>query len=105
MPGNIDASLSGLQKPQLAASPFSPEMKARKAAEDFEAFFLARYLDAMQIGLETDGPMGGGLGEEIFRSVLNDEFAKVISQNGGGIGIADTVYREILKLQEERQGS
>ena len=58
----------------------------------------------MQIGLETDGPMGGGHSEEVFRSVLNDEYAKVISGRGG-IGIADTVYLEILKIQEKGQQS
>lgn len=80
------------------------EAKARQAAEDFEAFFLARYLDAMQMGLETDGPMGGGHSEEVFRGVLNDEYAKVISGRGG-IGIADSVYQEILRIQEKGQGS
>jgi Rod binding domain-containing protein len=87
-----------------AAHAGAAEFKARKAAEDFEAFFLARYLDAMQMGLETDGPLGGGQSEEVFRSVLNDEYAKVIAARGG-IGIADTVYREILAIQEQGQQS
>jgi Rod binding domain-containing protein len=87
-----------------SARVLTPEFKARQAAEEFEAFFLARYLDAMQMGLETDGPMGGGQGEEMFRGVLNDEYAKVISSRGG-IGIADTVYREILSIQEQGQES
>ncbi len=85
-----------------AGGNFTAEAKARQAAEDFEAFFLARYLDAMQIGMEADGPMGGGHSEKVFRSVLNDEYAKVISSRGG-IGIADTVYQEILRIQEKGQ--
>jgi Rod binding domain-containing protein len=101
----IDNSLVNLPaKANPADGRSMAEMKARQAAEDFEAFFLARYFDAMQMGLESDGPMGGGHSEEIFRSVLNDEYAKVISGRGG-IGIADAVYREILRIQEEGQGS
>ena len=73
--------------------------KARQAAGEFEQFFLAQMLEHMFSGVPTDGAFGGGHAEGIYRSLLNTEYAKVISQ-GGGIGIADAVYREILMLQE-----
>ncbi len=73
--------------------------QARKVAEDFEAFFLSQFIGHMFAGVKTDGPFGGGQGEEIFRSVLTQEYGKVMARNGG-VGIADDVYREIIKLQE-----
>ena len=73
--------------------------QARKVAEDFEAFFLSQFIEHMFTGIKTDGPFGGGQGEEIFRSVLTQEYGKVMARNGG-VGIADNVYREIIKLQE-----
>lgn len=73
--------------------------QARKVAEDFEAFFLSQFIEHMFVGIKTDGPFGGGHGEEIFRSVLTQEYGKVMARKGG-IGIADSVYREIIKLQE-----
>ena len=73
--------------------------KARQTAEDFEQFFLAQMLEHMFSDVPTDGAFGGGHAEGIYRSLLNTEYARVISQ-GGGMGIADAVYREILKLQE-----
>ena len=73
--------------------------KARQTAGDFEQFFLAQMLEHMFSGVPTDGAFGGGHAESIYRSLLNTEYAKVITQ-GGGIGIADAVYREILMLQE-----
>ncbi len=73
--------------------------QARKVAEDFEAFFLSQFIGHMFQGIKTDGPFGGGQGEEIFRSVLTQEYGKVMARNGG-VGIADNVYREIIKLQE-----
>lgn len=72
--------------------------KAKDAASQFETQFLAQMLGQMFQGVETDGPFGGGHGEEMFRSMMTDAMAKEMTK-GGGIGLADTVQREILKLQ------
>ena len=74
--------------------------EARRVAEDFEALFLSQMLQHMFAGVRTDGPFGGGNAENIYRSVLTNEYGKLISRAGGGGGIADAVQREILKLQE-----
>lgn len=75
------------------------EAQARETAEKFEAVFIAQMLSQMKMGIDPDGPMGGGQGEEGFRSVLNEEMGKVIA-DAGGFGIADAIYREILRMQE-----
>lgn len=75
--------------------------KAHQAAHDFEAVFLSQMLETMTSGLKTDGMFGGGPGEGMFRSMLNQEYAKSITKSGG-IGVADAVYREMLKMQENR---
>ncbi|MDP6429724.1 MAG: rod-binding protein [Rhodospirillales bacterium] len=72
---------------------------ARKVAEDYEAFFISMYLDTMFSGVETDGLFGGGQAEGVYRSLLNQEVGKAIARNGG-LGIADSVVREIIKMQE-----
>lgn len=72
---------------------------AQAAAQEFEAFFLAQVLDQMFAGIRSDGAFGGGTSERIYRQMLNTEYAKALSRSGG-IGIADSVYREILNLQE-----
>lgn len=74
----------------------------RATAEEFESFFLARFIDAMQAGIETDGPFGGGPGEETFRGLLSDEYAKSVVR-AGGIGLADAVEREMLRIQEAQK--
>ena len=73
--------------------------KAREAAEDFEAMFLSIMLDFMWKGPNTDSLFGGGNGEQMFRSVMNQEYGKAMAKSGG-IGLADTIYQEIIKLQE-----
>lgn len=71
----------------------------RQAAQDFEAVFVAQMLAPMFDSLSSDGMFGGGPGENIYRSILVDEYGKAVAR-AGGIGIADQVQREILKLQE-----
>ena len=71
----------------------------RKAAVEFEEVFISQMLEHMFAGVPTDGVFGGGNGESIFRSLLNNEYAKLIGRPGG-VGIADAVYREIIRLQE-----
>ncbi|WP_262694983.1 rod-binding protein [Kordiimonas aquimaris] len=72
---------------------------ARETAESFEAVFLSQMLKPMFDTLSTDGIMGGGKAEGMYRDMMVDEVGKSIAKNGG-IGIADSIYREILKLQE-----
>ena len=72
---------------------------AAKAAQDFEAMFIAQMLKPMFQGLSTEGMFGGGKGEEMYRSLMVEEYGKTIAK-AGGVGIADQVKAEMLKLQE-----
>ena len=72
--------------------------KSREAAKAFESQFLSMMFAQMFQGVPTDGPFGGGFGEEMFRSMMTDAMAKEVTKSGG-IGLADTVQREMLKMQ------
>lgn len=72
---------------------------AREAAVEFEAVFLSEMLSPVFEDLETDGLFGGGSGERIYRSLLVQEIGRSMAR-AGGVGIADAVQREIMKLQE-----
>lgn len=78
------------------------EAAARAAAEEFEAHFLATFAESMFSNVKTDGPFGGGQGEAAFRSLLSQEYGKDMAANGG-VGIADSVFAEILRIQEASQ--
>lgn len=82
--------------PPLA--PVGGAQDARRVAQDFEATFLAQMLQPMFAGLQTDGPFGGGHAEATWRGFLVDAMARQVAQ-GGGIGLADHVQRELLSLQ------
>jgi peptidoglycan hydrolase FlgJ len=76
---------------------------AKKVGQQFEGVLMSQMLNDMFAGVKTDGMFGGGAGEDMFRSLMIDEYAKQITTQGGGLGLADTVTRELLKRQESLQ--
>lgn len=91
------ASLATSRAPTLVAT--GDAIKARKAAEDFEAFFLSQTFEQMFQGVAPDAMFGGGEGERVFRSLMFQEYGRQVAKSGG-VGIADMVQREILRMQE-----
>lgn len=87
---------------QSAATPQGKDPQAWATARDFESQFISSMFQSMFKGLKTDETFGGGQGEEMFRSLLVDQYGKEMTKSGG-IGLADTVYSEIIKLQEQHQ--
>ncbi len=73
--------------------------KIDKTAQEFEAQFIAQMLENMFSTVETNPVLGGGEGEEMYRSLMVDEYGKLLARSGG-IGVADHVKREMLRLQE-----
>ena len=92
----LRAAQSGLGKDRVSGL---DNRAARDAAEQFEAVFLSQMLAPMFETVPTDGFMGGGHAEQVYRGMMVEEMSKEIAKQGG-VGIADSVYREILKLQE-----
>jgi Rod binding domain-containing protein len=84
----------------LGARPDEATLRARAkdTAQKFEGQFLSIMMQQMFEGVKTDGPFGGGVGEEMFRSMMTEQMGKQMAQ-AGGIGLSDTIQREILKLQ------
>jgi len=76
------------------------EAATRKAAEEFEALFLTQMLESMFKDIPTGGAFGGGPAEGVYRTFLLQEYGKAIAKSGG-IGLADTVTREMMRLQEK----
>jgi flagellar protein FlgJ len=50
-------------------------------------------LNVMGVGREPEA-FGGGFGAEAFRSFLHEAYASALVR-GGGIGIADALYRQV----------
>ena len=96
---NVSAALIAAKPAAKLTGAAKTAAEAEKAAQEFEAVFVGQMLSAMFEGVKSDGPFGGGSGEEMFRSLMIDHYAKTIAGQGG-FGLADQVKREILRLQE-----
>ena len=85
--------------PVKAPVPTGNAAAAGKAAKEFESVFISQFLGSMFSGVKTDGLFGGGQGEEMFRSLMIDEYGKAIEQRGG-FGLAGSVTQQLMKFQE-----
>lgn len=73
--------------------------KATQAAQEFEAMFATQMLAPVMESVDIDENFGGGHGEEVFRSMLVQEYGKSIAASNS-LGLAATIRQEMLKLQE-----
>jgi len=102
MPAN--ELLQSIGRPPAAAAGVQPALgdrhieNLRETAEEFESIFLAQALQALTHGLGSAGPLGESDGDA-FADMLQQEYGRLVSRSGG-IGIADAVMREMLRMQE-----
>ena len=84
------------------AAPSGAEMAKRaqikQTSQKVVSSFLSVMLQQMFEGTETAAPFGGGEGEKMFKSLLTEAMANKMVASGG-IGLAATVQREMLKMQ------
>ncbi|NHN87514.1 rod-binding protein [Acetobacter conturbans] len=75
--------------------------KIWKTAKDFESMTINQMLEPMFDTVDTSaGFFGGGVGESSFKPMLTTEMAKQI-ENSGGLGLAPSVYHQMLEMQEK----
>ncbi|MEQ1752910.1 MAG: rod-binding protein [Micropepsaceae bacterium] len=95
---NLAIDLANFQQ----TAPHLPGTASRKleaASKDFESVFLSQMLQTVWDTVPTDGAMGGGMGESVFRSLMIQDIGKQMAQQGG-IGLASNVKSELLRMQE-----
>lgn len=78
------------------------KLQVQRAAKEFEAMFMTEMLNHMYTDIETDGPFGGGHGEEVFRSFMIEQYGRMVADSGN-TKISDTLAREMLRMQEAQQ--
>jgi peptidoglycan hydrolase FlgJ len=86
---------------QLPATLKSPKAandaaSAKKVGREFEAMFVGLMLKSMRETVGEDKLTGGGRGEEMFRSLLDQQYADTAAQ-GGGIGLAKMIEKELTR--------
>jgi flagellar protein FlgJ len=101
MDSAIQGAMMMAQQSPLAAAPKATGStgKAATAAKEYESVFISQFLGSMFSGIKSDDITGGGQGEEMFRSLMVNEYGKSIEQQGG-FGLASHMQAELLKHQQ-----
>jgi flagellar protein FlgJ len=90
-------------RPASLPPPAVTEAKLRHAAEEFTTTALTELLQPMFDSADTsNGMFGGGAVEQQFKPMLIQEIARQIAHSGG-LGLAEPVYQQMLRLQEQRR--
>jgi Rod binding domain-containing protein len=97
----VTKKAKGSVMPAAAGTDTAQQEKVRETAKEFEAFFIGQMMEHMMAGIEPNAMFGGGHGEQMWRSMLNQEYGKELAKSNK-LGIADHVMRGMLMAQEQR---
>jgi peptidoglycan hydrolase FlgJ len=75
------------------------DAQMNSVSQDFESLFLTQMLGSMFGDSTGESLFGSSESKDIYKSLIMNEYGKNIAKNGG-IGIASSVKKELLKLQE-----
>ena len=79
--------------------------KLRKAAGDFEAIFVRQILKSMRSTLTSGGMFGSGSVGEIYSDMMDNAISEKIAERGD-MGLADIIYKQIVKsIESENESS
>ena len=87
--------------PLLKVDPKTPGYeKLHKQAVELEGVFLNTLMKEMFSSIDTsESSFGGGFAEETWRGMQAEQFASALAEKGG-IGLADQLMSDLLRLQE-----
>jgi flagellar protein FlgJ len=76
--------------------------QAKQVAEEFESLFLGLVLKSMRNSVQKSGLIDGGNAEDIYKSMLDDEYTKIMAAQRG-TGIAEQI-EDFLALHNQGAG-
>ena len=93
-------ALPPVQRGLAAQNAAGNEAAMRRAARDFEAQALAMLLQPIFSTADLSrSRFGGGAAEAQWQPMLVDAYAKAATRAGAGLGLADTVLREMNRIR------
>jgi len=72
------------------------EAQLREASEDFESLLIDQMLSAMRKTLSKEKLYGGGLAEDIFQGMLDEEYSRLMARSES-FGLAEKIYDQLSK--------
>ena len=75
--------------------------KLKKISQDFEGLFIGMMMKSMRETIGKDKLTGGGHGEEVYRSMLDQEYTAAAVKRGG-LGLAKQIEKELVRQEVRR---
>src|SRR3954466_13131130 len=72
--------------------------KLKKISQDFEGLFVGMMMKSMRETIGKDKLTGGGHGDDVYRSMLDQEYAAVAVKRGG-FGLAKQIEKDLVKQE------
>ena len=72
----------------------------REVASEFESLFVNQLLDVMRSSIPDSEMLPNNHGEKVFRSMLDQEYAKIASKSGK-FGLGEIVYQQLKPKLEK----
>jgi peptidoglycan hydrolase FlgJ len=103
MSSTFSAATSSPAASQLTSPAQMGHLKAQ--AKELEGVFLNTLMKEMFSSVKGEKDLGGGgFGEDTWRDMQAEQMANTIA-DAGGIGLADALMGDLLKIQEASQAS
>jgi flagellar protein FlgJ len=103
MRGGGDVPASTLNSPDLHRLKHMGETKEglKKAAQEFESFFLYQLMQSMRKTVQKCERFHGGHAEAIWEDMFDQELTRELAQ-AGGIGLASIIYEQMERYVSDQ---
>ena len=93
-----DAMMRGrLNAIAAARTPAEQRAALKEASEDLESVFVFQMLEAMRKTISSGGLIEKSNGEQIFESMLDEEWAKKLAAKSGPNSISGMLFRQLSR--------
>ncbi len=75
--------------------------QAKKVSQDFEGLFIGMMMKSMRETVGKDKLTGGGHGEEVYRSMLDQAYVAEAAKRGG-FGLAKLIEKDIIRQESAK---
>lgn len=75
--------------------------QAKKVSQDFEGLFIGMMMKSMRETVAKDKLTGGGHGEDVYRSMLDEQYVAAAVKRGG-FGLAKHIEKDIIRQESKK---
>ncbi|MBF0274215.1 MAG: rod-binding protein [Nitrospinae bacterium] len=97
---NTVSAMKSLNTAKKTSTDEDEKQKLLETAKEFESLFMNEMMKAMRKTVDHSGLLGKkSQSEEVFTSMLDNEYSKIASNQGSGMGLAQLMVQQLESKQ------